>query len=353
MEENLDDDDNNMEGIAQGIEETPEEVMVNEEIWLLEQKPTLPETIPPQVELKPLSPNLKYAFLGPDSTFPVIINASLTEMETQKLIKELRAHRKVIGYTIDNIKGISPSICMRKILLEEGYKNSIEHQRRLNPNLKEVVKKEVLKLLDVEIIYPISDSEWVSPVHVVPKRGGMMVIKNESNDLIPTRTVTGWRMCIDYRKINKETRKDHFPLPFIDEMLERLAKHSYFCYLDGYSEKIMEVFMDDFSVYGNDFDSCLLNLSKVLQRCEDVNLVLNWEKCHFMVKEGIILGHKISERGIEVDKAKIETIEKLPLPHNNSALMMTAMRHLRNQECSYLSPHNSSSRLGTPIRNHV
>jgi hypothetical protein len=101
--------------------------------------------------------------------------------------------------------------------------------------MREVVKKEVLKLLKAGVIYPVSNSEWVSPVQVVPKKGGMTVIHNEKNELIPQRMVTGWRMCIDYRKLNKANRKDHFPLPFIDEMLERLANHSFFCYLDGYS----------------------------------------------------------------------------------------------------------------------
>jgi hypothetical protein len=93
----------------------------------------------------------------------------------------------------------------------------------------------VLKLLKAGVIYPIFDSEWVSLVQVVSKKGGMTVIRNEKNELIPQRTVTGWRMCIDYQKLNKATRKDHFPLPFIDEVLERLANHSFFCYLDGYS----------------------------------------------------------------------------------------------------------------------
>jgi len=101
--------------------------------------------------------------------------------------------------------------------------------------MQEVVKKEILKLLKAGIIYPISDSAWVSPVHVVPKKGGMTVVKNENNKLISTRTVTGWRMCIDYRKLNKATPKDHFSLPFIDQMLKRLAMNLYFCYLDGYS----------------------------------------------------------------------------------------------------------------------
>jgi len=100
--------------------------------------------------------------------------------------------------------------------------------------MKEVVKKEVVKLLEVGIIYPISDNQWVSPVQVVPKKGGMTIIKNEKNELIPTCIVTGWRMCIGYRKINKATRKDHFPLPFMDQMLERLAGQQYYCFLDGY-----------------------------------------------------------------------------------------------------------------------
>ena len=101
--------------------------------------------------------------------------------------------------------------------------------------MREVVKKEILKLLHAGIIYSVQDSEWVSPVQVVPKKGGMTVVQNERNELIPQRTVTSWRMYIDYRMLNKATQKDHFPLPFIDEMLERLAKHSYLCYLDGYS----------------------------------------------------------------------------------------------------------------------
>ena len=101
--------------------------------------------------------------------------------------------------------------------------------------MREVVKKEVLKLLHAEIINPVPHSEWVCPVQVMPKKGGMTVVENSKNELIPQQTVTRSRMCIDYRKLNKATKKDHFPLPFIDEMLEWLAKHSYFCFLDGYS----------------------------------------------------------------------------------------------------------------------
>jgi hypothetical protein len=130
---------------------------------------------------------------------------------------------------------ISPSPCTHRIPMEQDHKPVCEHQRQLNNAMSEVVKKEVLKLLEGGVIYPIFDSEWVSPVQVVSKKGGMIVICNEKNELIPQRTVTGWQMCIDYRKINKATWKDHFPLPCIDVMLEMLAKHSFFCYLDGYS----------------------------------------------------------------------------------------------------------------------
>ena len=108
-------------------------------------------------------------------------------------------------------------------------------QRRLNPYMQEVVRAEVLKMLDADIIYPISDSSWVSPVQVVPKKGGIIVVQNESGELVPTRTSTKWKVCIDYRKLNSATRKDHFPLPFIDQMLERLAGYKFYCFLDGYS----------------------------------------------------------------------------------------------------------------------
>jgi len=186
---------------------------------LVEEEPAPPPKEAPKVELKPLLPNLRYEFLGPNSTYPVIINVSLNEVETEKLLYVLKKYPKAIWYTIYDIKGINPSLCTHRILLEEDYKHSIEHQRRLNPNMKDVVKKEVLKLLDAGIIYPISDSKWVSPVQVVPKKGGLTVIKNDKNESIATRTVTGWRMCIDYKKLNKATHKDHFPLPFIDQML--------------------------------------------------------------------------------------------------------------------------------------
>nr|GFA34436.1 reverse transcriptase domain-containing protein [Tanacetum cinerariifolium] len=166
----------------------------------------------------------------------------------------------------------------------KDYKPAMQHQRRVNPKIHDVIKKEVEKLLNVGLIYPISDSPWVSPVHCVPKKGSFTVVENEENELIPTHLVTRWRVCIDYRKFNEATRKDHFPLPFMDQMLERLVGNEFYCFLDGFS------------------------------RCEDTNLSLNWEKSHFMVKEGIVLGHKISKNGIEVDRAKVDVIAKLPHP---------------------------------------
>nr|GEZ42122.1 reverse transcriptase domain-containing protein [Tanacetum cinerariifolium] len=218
----------------------------------------------------------------------------------------------------------------------------MQSQRRVNPKIHDVIKKEVIKLLDAGMIYPISDSPWVSPIHYVPKKGGMTVIPNENNELIPTRLVTGWRVCIDYRKLNDATRKDHFPLPFMDQMLEMLARNEFYCFLDSFLgyfqipinpqdqekttftcpygtftyrrmpfglcnalgtfqrcmmsifhdmiEKTIEVFMDDFSVFEDSFSSCLTNLDKMLNRCEETNLILNWEKCHFMCREGIVLG---------------------------------------------------------------
>ncbi|KAK1697336.1 hypothetical protein QYE76_014033 [Lolium multiflorum] len=329
---------------------------------------TPPPKEDPVFDLKPLPDNLKYAYIDEKKTYPVIISAKLSDIEEERLLEILKKHRGAIGYTLDDLKGISPAICQHAINIEDGAKPVVEHQRRLIPKMKDVVRNEVLKLLEAGIIYPIADSRWVSPVHCVPKKGGITVVPNDNDELIPQRVVVGYRMCIDFRKVNKVTKKDHYPLPFIDQMLERLSKNTHFCFLDGYSgfsqiavrakdqekttftcpygtyayrrmpfglcnapatfqrcmsaifhgfcEKIVEVFMDDFSVYGNSFDNCLRNLDKVLQRCEETNLVLNWEKCHFMVNEGIVLGHKISERGIEVDRAKVEAIEKMPYPRD-------------------------------------
>ncbi|GJR01264.1 reverse transcriptase domain-containing protein [Tanacetum coccineum] len=290
---------------------------------------------PPEVELKDLPPHLEYAFLEGDDKLPVIIAKDLKDEEKAALIKVLKSHKRAIAWKLSDIKGVDPEFCTHKILMEEDYEPTVQSQRRPGNTC-------------------------------VPKKGGITVVKNDDNDLIPTRLVTGWRVCIDYRKLNEATRKDHFPLPFMDQMLERLAGNQYYCFLDGFSgyfqipidpkdqekttftcpygtfayrrmpfglcnapstfqrcmmaifhdmiEKTMEVFMDDFSVFGDSFSTCLSHLEKMLKRCEDTNLSLNWEKSHFMVKEGIVLGHKISKSGIEVDRAKVEVIAKLPHP---------------------------------------
>ena len=165
----------------------------------------------------------------------MIISDKLSQEESLRLLTILEKHRSAFGYSLQDLKRISPALCTHHSPIDSDSIPSREPQCRLNKAMREVVKKEVLKLLYAGIIYPIPISEWVSPIQVVPKKGGMTVVKNEKNELIPQRTITRWRMCIDYRKLNKATKKDHFPLPFIDEMLERLVNHFFFCFLDGYS----------------------------------------------------------------------------------------------------------------------
>ncbi|GAU52017.1 hypothetical protein TSUD_418330, partial [Trifolium subterraneum] len=225
---------NSIEEVEDEFEEEIEECLRQLEANLVDSNPKVEEAVSNEkeevaqedkvkaVELKELPSHLKYVFLGENGSNPAIISSSLARLEESKLLRVLRANKEAMGWTISDLKGISPTLCMHKINMEDEYKPVVQPQRRLNPTMKEVVKKEVLKLQEAGMIYPISDSEWVSPVHVVPKKGGMTVIRNDKNELIPTRTVTGWRMCIDYRCLNKATRKDHYPLPFMDQMLERL-----------------------------------------------------------------------------------------------------------------------------------
>nr|GEV68411.1 RNA-directed DNA polymerase homolog [Tanacetum cinerariifolium] len=275
------------------------------------------------------------------------------------------------GYVTCLIKQV-PHHGIQKWLLVQIFHNNISRidrrkldqftQFRFSSLTEEEEEEEKEGWNRIEEYIQYQDDPWDEP------SPSMNVVKNEKDELIPQRTVTEWRVCIDYRKLNNVTRKDHFPLPFIDQMLERLARHEYYCFLDGFSgyfqipiapedqekttftclygtfaykrmpfglcnapatfqrcmtaifheliEDSMEVFMDDFSVFCSSFDHCLKNLEKMLKRCEETNLVLNWEKCHFMVKEGIVLGHKVSGSGIEVDKVKIEAISKLPYPTN-------------------------------------
>ncbi|GJV03401.1 hypothetical protein Tco_1336970 [Tanacetum coccineum] len=186
-------------------------------------------------ELKPLPDNLEYVFLEEPSFLPVIISFKLSTQNKNKLVSILKKHKEAFAWKTTDILGIYPSFCKYKIQLLDDKKSVVQKQRRLNPNMQEVVKKEIIKLLDNGIIYPITDRPWVSPIHCVPKKDGKIVVINENDELIPTRIVTGWRVCIDYRKLNEATAKDHFPLLFMDQMLERLAGNKYFCFLDGFS----------------------------------------------------------------------------------------------------------------------
>nr|GEZ46520.1 reverse transcriptase domain-containing protein [Tanacetum cinerariifolium] len=190
---------------------------------------------PPEVELKDLPPHLEYAFLEGDNKLPVIIAKELRDEEKSAPIKVLKSHKRAIAWKLSDIQGINSEFCTQNILMEEDYKPAVQHQRRVNPKIHDVIKKEVEKLLDAGLIYPISDSPWVSPVHCVPKKGGFTIVANDENELIPTRLVTGWQVCIDYRKLSEATRKDHFPLPFMDQMLERLAGNEYYCFRNGFS----------------------------------------------------------------------------------------------------------------------
>nr|GEW12101.1 reverse transcriptase domain-containing protein, chloroplastic [Tanacetum cinerariifolium] len=190
---------------------------------------------PPEVELKDLPSHLEYDYLEENDKLPVINSKDLKVDEKEALLNALKSHKRAIAWKITDIKGIDPRFCTHKILMEEDFKPSIQSQRSVNPKIHEVIKKEVLKLLDAGMIYPIFDSPWDSPIHCVPKKRGIVVVANEENELIPTCLVTGWRVCIDYRKLNEATRKDHFQLPFMDQMLERLAGNEFYCFLDGFS----------------------------------------------------------------------------------------------------------------------
>nr|GEZ36305.1 reverse transcriptase domain-containing protein [Tanacetum cinerariifolium] len=265
---------------------------------------------PPEVELKDLPPHLEYAFLEGDNKLPVIIAKEFGDEEKYGLIKVLKSHKRAIAWKLSGIQGINSEFCTHKILMEEDYKLAVQHQRRVNPKIHDVIKKEVEKLLDAGFIYPIFDSPWVSSVHYVPKKRGFTVIENEENELIPTRLVTGWKRQRSPPYGTFGYRRMPFGLCNAPGTFQRCM----LAIFHDMVEKTMEVFMDDFSVFGNSFENCLSRLDKMLQRCEDTNISLNWEKSHFMVKEGIVLGHKISKNGIEVDRAKVDVIAKLPHP---------------------------------------
>eukprot|EP00253_Pinus_taeda_P008877 PITA_08877 len=290
--------------------------------------------------------NSKVVEIEPGKTLN--INANLTVDQETKLVKVLQKYKNAFAWDYPDMKGIDPQLCTHHIYIEKDARPVRQPQRRLNPHLKEIVKDELQKLLDVNFIYPISDSKWVSPLVVVPKKNGK------------------WRICVDYRELNKATQKDHFPLPFIDQVLDTLAGKKFFSFLDGFSgynqiqiapedqDKTtftcpwgtfayrvlpfglcnapatfqrailsifadlindgLEVYMDDFTPYGDEFDPALDTLEKVLQRCIATRLCLSHEKCYMMMTEGLILGHFISAAGIQVDPAKIQILLLIPIP---------------------------------------
>ena len=272
---------------------------------------------PHNLDLKPLHMKLKYVYLEEQEQCPVVISSLLSASQENSMLGILRKNKQGIGWKITDLKGISPVVCTHHIYLEEEAKPIRQPQRRLNPHMQEMVCEEVLKLLQAGIIYTISDSTWVCPTQVVPKKSGVTKLHNEKGEEVPTRLTTGWRVCIDYRRLNEVTRKDHFPLPFMDQLLERIfappppPPPPFYCFVDGYSgyfqieiaeedkektnftcpfgtyayrrmpfglcnahvtfqrrmlnifndlvERIMKIYMDDVTVYGGSFEECLTN----------------------------------------------------------------------------------------------
>ncbi|KAK9043538.1 hypothetical protein V6N11_071874 [Hibiscus sabdariffa] len=178
-------------------------------------KPSL--EIATSLELKPLPSHLKYVYLGANDTLPVIISTQLNASQELSVVNSLKQYKKAIVWTMADLKGISPTISMHKILLDECHNNSVEPQRRPNPTMKKVVMKDIIKWLDVGIIYPISYSSWVSHVQCVPKKGGMTVVTNEANELLPTRTVTGWRISLE------DQEKTTFTCPYGTYAFRRMS----------------------------------------------------------------------------------------------------------------------------------
>nr|GEV66419.1 hypothetical protein [Tanacetum cinerariifolium] len=261
------------------------------------------------VELKVLPPYLKYAFLEGDDKLSVIIAKDLSTEEKTALLTVLKSHKRAIAWKLSDIKGIYPEFCTHKIPMEEDFEPTVQHQRRVNPKIHDVIKQEVIKLLNSGLIYPISDSPWM-----LERLAG-----NQYNCFLD-----GFSGYFQIPIDPKDQEKTIFNCPYGMFPYRRMPfglcnapgtfQRCMMAIFYDMIEKTMEVFMDDFSVFGNSFQSCLSYLEKMLKRYEDTNLCLNWEKSHFMVKEGIVLGHKISKQGIKVNKAKVDVISKLPHP---------------------------------------
>nr|GFA46762.1 reverse transcriptase domain-containing protein [Tanacetum cinerariifolium] len=256
-----------------------------------------------------LPPHLEYAFLGDNEKWPVIISKDLSVNEKSALINVLKSRKKAIAWKLTDIRGIDPEFFSHKILLEEDFSPKVHSQRRVNPKIHDVIKKEVKKLLDAGLIYPISESTW-------------MLERLAGNEYYCFRD--GFSGYFQIPIDQKDQEKTTFTCPYGTFAYKRMPfvlcnapgtfQRCMMAIFPDMIEQTMEVLMDDFSVFRNSFSTCLTNLEKILKRCEDTKLALNREKSHFMVKEGIVLEHKISKKGIEVDKAKIKVISKLPHP---------------------------------------
>nr|GEV25708.1 hypothetical protein [Tanacetum cinerariifolium] len=207
--------------------------------------------------------------------------------EKSALIEVLKLRKKAIAWKLTDIRGIDPEFCSHKIILEDDFSPKVQSQRRVNLKIHDIIEKEVKKLLDAGLIYPISDIPWIP---IDPKD------QEKTTFTCPYETFA------------------YKPMPFGLCSAPGTFQRCMMAIFHDMIEQAMEVFMDDFLVFGNSFSTCLTNLERMLKRCEDTKLALNWEKSHFMVKEGIVLGHKILKKGIEVDKANIKVISKLPHP---------------------------------------
>ncbi|XP_052477897.1 uncharacterized protein LOC128033794 [Gossypium raimondii] len=238
---------------------------------------------PPKLELKELPENLKYIFLGKNQTLPLIVSNALTEIQESNLLRVLKEHRKAFDWTLADIRGLSTTLCTHKIALEPDSVPKRDPQCRLNPPMMEVVKTEILKWLEADVIYPIADSKWVSPIHVVPKKVGTTIVTNTEGLEIPTRVQNGWRVPI----APEDQEKTTFTCPFGTYAFKRMP-----------------------------FGLCNTpaTFQRVLRCCIETNLILNFEKCHLMVEKGVVLGHVVSAKGLEVDQAKVKVIKNLPYP---------------------------------------
>ncbi|GJV66487.1 reverse transcriptase domain-containing protein [Tanacetum coccineum] len=226
---------------------------------------------PPDLELKDLPPHLEYAYLEGTSKLPIIIAKDLKREEKEQLLKFLKSHKRAISWKISDIRGIDPNFCTHKILMEDDFKPAVQHQRRVNPKIYEVIKAEVIKLLDAGLIYPIFDSSWVSPIHAVPKRGMLEHLVGNEFYCFFDGFSGYFQIPINPQDQDKTTftcpygtfayRRMPFGLCNAPGMFQRYMVAIFHDMI----EKTIEVFMDDFLIFGDSFSSCLSHLDMMLK----------------------------------------------------------------------------------------